>query len=571
MALDERSTLTRLSALLAATHARHQLRRFFRCADRAAAVQERALLRLVRHNADSTFGRDHGFDHIHSPREFTDRVPIRTYADMTPYMDRVKAGETSALFGSGQRVVMFALTSGSTDVPKYIPVTDAFVRSYRRGWNIFGVKALYDHPGGVLRPILQVSSPMDERRTARGIPCGSISGLLAATQKRLVRKFYTSPPSTAYIADPQARYYTLMRLAVPRNVAFAVTANPATQLRLARSAQTHAQRLIKDVSDGTLSPPGEIDPAIRRRIADRLRPDRGSANRLSSILDRHGALLPKHYWDLKFLANWTGGTLALHLRDFPYYFGRTPVRDIGLLATEGRVSIGIEDGTPGGILDVEGGFFEFMEPDAETAPDPKSPPALRCHELAVGGEYRVLLTNAAGLYRYDLGDRIRVLEYLGQAPVVEFLHRGEHTASLTGEKLTEWQVAKAFERATRELDLQLDTFVLAPQWHDPPFYRLHVDHCKAQAEYQTDVHRLAQAVDRHLCRINLEYHSKRKSGRLGPIVANLLSDGYLGKLDAGHQAGRGASNEQYKHRYLYRQPGDDAAFPVAAPADRYRD
>ena len=104
-------------------------------------------------------------------------------------------------------------------------MTKTFLDEYRRGWNAFGIKALLDHRGAFLRKIVQVSSRMDEMRTAAGIPCGAITGLMAATQKRLVRKYYVAPECVARIDDPTTKYYTIMRLAVPCDVAFMITAS----------------------------------------------------------------------------------------------------------------------------------------------------------------------------------------------------------------------------------------------------------------------------------------------------------------------------------------------------------
>ena len=72
---------------------------------------------------------------------------------------------------------------------------------------------------------------------------------------------------------------------------------------------------------------------------------------LAIILDgeRSGRLYPRDYWpDLCFLANWTGGTMGAYLRSYPDYFGERPVRDVGLIASEGRMTIPIEDNTPAG-------------------------------------------------------------------------------------------------------------------------------------------------------------------------------------------------------------------------------
>ena len=113
-----------------------------------------------------------------------------------------------------------------------------------------------------------MTSPMEDHRSASGVPCGAITGLLAATQKRLVRRYYTSPLAIAGIGDSLAKYYTIMRLAIPRDVAWMVTANPATLLVLARTADDHRERLIRDIHDGTLTPEMPVALPIKRFVDD---------------------------------------------------------------------------------------------------------------------------------------------------------------------------------------------------------------------------------------------------------------------------------------------------------------
>jgi hypothetical protein len=544
-----KSFIDPLIARIASTHAKRQYARFIHSANHARRIQERVLLNTIKRNADSEYGRRFHFDQIHRYADFVSRVPVQTYEDFRPYVQKVMDGQYSAMFGRGQRVRMFAMTSGSTDRPKYVPVTDGFLAEYRRGWNAFGVKALLDHREAILRNILQVVSPMDERRTHFGIPCGSISGLLAATQKRIVRKYYVTPADTAYIADPDARYYTIMRYAVPTDVSWMVTASPATLVKLARVAAQHADQLIRDIHDGTLNPPGEIPDRVSRSLMRNQAPDPATAARLQRVLDDHGHFYPRHFWNLAFLATWTGGTMALHLRDFPEYFGDIPVRDIGLLATEGRVSIPLNDGTPNGVLDVGGGLFEFLESGAE----PEDQAAIRrCHELQEGCEYRVLMTTAAGFYRYDLGDYVRVHGMEGAAPIIEFLNRGEHASSITGEKLTEWQVTTAFAKCAGGLAKPVNCFVMCPRWDSPPHYRLYVEESDPLDED------FAQRFDDALSRINVEYASKRSSQRLGIVTIGRVPDGTLERIDSKKRAQRGTGNEQFKHRYLCSHPGDDA-------------
>ncbi|MCZ6682494.1 MAG: GH3 auxin-responsive promoter family protein, partial [Planctomycetota bacterium] len=469
----------------------------------------------------------------------------RNYRDIEPYIERVRRGRTEALLGSGQRVLMFALTSGTTAKPKYIPVTEQTLAQWRQGWNVWGLKAILDHEGTLLRDIVQVTSPMHDHLSPSGIPCGAITGLLAETQKRLVRRYYVAPLEVSEIRDSAAKYYTIMRLAITRDVAFMVTANPATLLRLARAADENREQIIRDVRNGSLWPDIPVSSAIRRALEPRMRPRPERARQLEQCIDKHGGLYPAHYWRLGFRAHWTGGTMGLYESQLPTYFGQAPVRDIGLLASEGRMSIPLEDGTASGVLAVAGQFFEFIPAEEYGA---SNPTLLRSHEVSVGHQYFLIITNSSGLYRYDLGDRVRVTGRLGEAPLIQFLSRDAHTSSLTGDKLTEDQVVLAMGRIARSECENVSSFVLAPRWDDPPRYRLYAEPADGE---------LAERLDTALREINLEYESKRVSRRLGPIELTVLPMGALAERDRRLRAAKSRTVEQYKHQYLLTKPGSD--------------
>src|SRR6478735_8658985 len=97
---------------------RRGLHRFLRDARRARQFQQQALLRKIRRNANSDFGRDYGFSHIQSAADFRRNVPILTYEDHQPYIARVLAGDETALFAPRTKILMFAMTSGTTGQPK---------------------------------------------------------------------------------------------------------------------------------------------------------------------------------------------------------------------------------------------------------------------------------------------------------------------------------------------------------------------------------------------------------------------------------------------------------------------
>ncbi|MCL2700548.1 MAG: GH3 auxin-responsive promoter family protein [Phycisphaerae bacterium] len=510
-------------------------------------MQEQLLAQLLAAHAVTGFGRAHDLRAVRTYEEFVRAVPVGTYETHRPYMDRVLAGETSALLQPSQRVLMFSQTSGTTGLPKFIPVTPRSLSDARRGWNVWGLTALRDHRAAWLRYVVQLSSSMRERVSPTGLPCGAVSGLLAATQKKIVRRMYCVPPGVGDIADSDSRLYTVLRSGVDRDVAFITTANPSSTIALIETGQRHVERLIRDVRDGTFTPPGEVHVYIHRRL--RRRHNAALAKHLEAGLRRDGRLLPRHFWKLSFLANWTGGTLGLYLPRLRELFDDVPIRDIGLLASEGRFSVPVADSTAAGVAEILGNFLEFIPAEEYAgASRLEAVTTLRAHEVEVGREYFLVVSNWSGLWRYNMDDRVRVVGRLGQSPMIEFLSRGLHTANITGEKITEHQVVAAMAAAGGRGGADagaVERFVLQGRFAATPFYEL-----RLEPRDGLDVTILASRFDEALSELNVEYHSKRKSGRLGPVTPTLLPPGTLEAAEHAAITARQGRREQYKHKYL---------------------
>ena len=398
-----------------------------------------------------------------------------------------------------------------------------------------------------LRAILQSSGRHDSEHSPTGVPCGAITGLLARSQKRIVRRFYVGSPEIARIDDATARYYTLMRCGVGRDVAFAITANPATLVRLARVADEHSEALIRDVHDGTLDSSLVSDPTLRAAITARLRPAPARAAELERLRRAHGRLRPRDYWRLVFVACWTGGSLGHYLPAVADWWGPVPVRDVGLLASEGRVTIPLDDGEPVGVLDVTAGVWEFIPVASAAQPTAE---AVGPREVETGQEYVVALSNTTGLIRYRLDDVVRVRGWVAQAPLLEFLYRWGRVASVAGEKLTENQAATAVQVAAARLGVAPFEFVLAPWWSEPPFYILT---CPEPADARTGA-----AVDDALAEQNEEYASRRKSLRLGRLRVMPVSAAEWAAMVAALEQRRRGPAEQFKRPQLLTDPGEAA-------------
>jgi hypothetical protein len=532
---------------LVAWPVRRQLNAFFEAMQRPREVQEALLRRILARQAATAFGRDHHFADVRTSEDFRNNVPVAGYDYVEPYINRVRRGETSALLAD-TRLYMFALTSGTTAARKFIPVTSEYLADYRRGWNLWGLKVFRDHLGIRLRPIVQMSSDWREFETEAGIPCGNVTGLTAEMQKRIIRWLYCVPACVGRVKDAHAKYYLALRLSLYRRVGMLVAANPSTLVNLARAADQDKESLLRDLRDGTLNPHLDVAPDIRAALARRLRRRRPERVReLEEIIRRTGTLFPKDYWAKDCVIGcWTGGSVGSYLRHFPKYFGTTPVRDIGLIASEGRMTIPVADATPGGLLDVTTHYFEFL-PEAEA--ESKNPVTLAAHEVEEGKTYFILPTTASGLYRYHIYDLVRVTGFLGRTPLVEFLSKGSHFANLTGEKLSEYHVNHAMRDVLAETGLTLTSYGLAPCWDDEqPYYGLFVE--RGDLENADQGLLLVRLLDGRLRLSNVEYAAKRDSLRLGPVRLGLLPSGAWQAWDRQRLARTGGTPEQYKHPCL---------------------
>src|SRR5215831_15622088 len=84
-------------------------RRWRRATRNVAGTQAAVLKRILSENADSEFGREHHFAAVDSVAKYQRAVPLRSYEEFQPYIERIADGQPQVL--TAQRVLQFGLTS----------------------------------------------------------------------------------------------------------------------------------------------------------------------------------------------------------------------------------------------------------------------------------------------------------------------------------------------------------------------------------------------------------------------------------------------------------------------------
>ncbi len=534
-----------------------EVQQFLGGLERPQVAQEECLLkRIVDPNRNCEYGRKHAFGLIRAVDDYRQAVPICQYEDLQEKVERMKSGEVGVLVSEPVR--RFFLTSGSTSVPKFIPVTNAFIGDKLRAFGIYWSLLRESHPNALRgKMVTNLSDSSADSATGSGIPCSSESSFWSHWAGRMERRS-PLPEEVCRIKDVNSRYYTIGRILAEENVSLMMALNPSTLVLLLDRINTFAESIIEDVERGSLAPDVPVEPQVRACIEANYTGNPARARELRDLLRPNSPrLLATDLWpDLSLVACWRSPMLRPYLDRLEPHLKSVAQRDYISMASEGILAIPVEDGTSGGVLATSIHFYEFIE---ENQIGRAHPETLLADQLEVGHNYAIVLSTSAGLYRYNIGDVMRVRGFSGHTPILEFLHRSGSTCSLTGEKLTEDQVTAAVSEAATQVHLSPQCFTLFPAPKSFPHYVLLME--LASPSESSVLKTFLHNVDRELSSQNIEYTSKRKSQRLGAPELWLVPEGSFEGWTQ-RRVAAGANHDQIKPTHLTRDPSFHTKFEI---------
>ena len=517
-------------------------RRFVKAASTPKSVQEDVLHRIVHANAQTEFGQAHGFSAIDGPDAYRRAVPVQTYETLRPYIERQENSGVRSL--TTEQPVFYQRTSGTLGTPKDIPLTKsgvARIRGYQR------LSALAQFSGSRIFEgrILGIAGPAIEGYTPSGMPFGSATGLIYETQPAVIRSKFVLPAEVFGIADYETRYYVIaaMGMAEPM-VTGVVTANPSTLVRLLDVMNDHAEQLFRDLERGRLSVDDRLTPAQRMAVATAFRKAPKRAHMLADLLMRNGAISYTDVWpNLAGIVTWTGGSCSVPLSALKgRYPDQTAVMEVGYAASEFRGTLNVDVAQNACLPTLCDHFFEFVQRDEWERGEDNF---LGLDELSEDESYYVFVTTADGLYRYDINDIVSVTGRIAATPTLAFVQKGRGVTNITGEKLHENQVIHAIQTTCEALAMRTVFFVTLADEQQARY----VAYLEASCAHVPAVEVLADAIDRRLRTLNLEYDAKRSSRRLKPLHVQRLMPG-TGDVYRRYCVSNGQRDAQYKVMHL---------------------
>ena len=381
-------------------------RRFAAALREPAAAQEAWLRERLRRDAESAFGREHGFGGMAGYVEFARRVPLRGWDEFAPWVERVRRGEAGVL--GMERVTHLAPTSGSSGARKLIPFTAGLQAGFSEAVGAWMTDLVRQRPGLLGGPAYWSVSPVTEGdEDAKGavrVGYADDAEYLGSARAWLVRRALAVPSDVRHERSMDEFWRkTLIGVLGRRDLRLISVWHPSFLELLIETAERRWDEVCAGITD------------TRRAAELRTAGPRGWGQ----------------WWpELRVVSCWGEQAAEPGWRELRRKFPGVLVQAKGLLATEAAVTIPWRGEYP---LAVTSHFFEFID---------EAGGVRLAHELERGRSYEVVVTNGGGLWRYRLGDVVECTGRVAATPTLRFLGRAGNVSDLRGEKLSEAFVAE---------------------------------------------------------------------------------------------------------------------------------
>ena len=501
-----------------------QYRALVKATKNPQASSEKTLRDILTFAKDTVYGKEHRFDYILEAadakelyKRYQENVKPNEYEDLRPYVERHKHGEADILFPG--KPVLYATTSGSTAEPKWIPITERYLKTiYGKMTKVWLYNFIQNRHKVFAGKILSIVGKVVEGYAPDGTVYGSVSGVTQRDCPGFVKKLYSNPQCVYSIEDYTSRYYVLMRMGIEQDITLIVTANPSTIVELQNNVNRYYDDYVNDIEHGTLKADLKIPAEIRAELEACLKPNPKRAAELRALREKYGNVLPKHYWpNLQILNTWKCGNTKIYLDKFKDSFPEHMLhQEFGYFASECRFGLVMDD-TLNSVMFPHMHYYEFIREEDMDSPNPRF---YQLHELEQGKRYCPYVTTFAGLYRYNMNDLLEVGPNFQNTPTVHLIQKTHGIVTMTGEKLYERQFIEAVRAAEKETGIATRFFIGFAELPESRynFYYEFAD----QETTQEQAEKFTEAVDKALKESNIEYKAKRDSLRLKDAVTYRL-------------------------------------------------
>ncbi|KAI3885886.1 hypothetical protein MKW92_018356 [Papaver armeniacum] len=560
----------------------------------ADQVQNQVLSEILSRSANVEYLQRHGLNGHTDRKTFKKVIPIiNTYDDIKPDIDRIiatgydSANSSSATILCGQPITKFFCSSGtSSGVRKRVPVTedDTNRRWFFRSLTMPVVSQYI--PGLEKGKAMNIMIVKPEVKTPGGLSVSpSTTGFYNCKQfkDQLLHKTdpynnYTSPIETILCEDSNQSMYSQLLCGLYQNdLVFRVGAPFGSSFALVMSyLQKHWPYLCSDIRTGNVDSTLVKDPVVRGavkkilvepnpRLADFIETE-CKRSQLSSSWE---GILSRLWPNAKYIETVVTGTMSQYIPTIDFLSNGLPIVCTRYSTSECYMGINLNplcrpDEVSYTLIPTMA-YYEFLPVRSNINYNALHEAQQEQEELVdlvnvkLGQEYEIFITTYTGLYRYRVGDVLRVSGFKNSAPQFNFICRSNTLLSIDGDKTNEMELQNAMNKAAdhlRKLNVSLvDYTSYADTSTVPGHYVLYweLQQCNNNnaaitSKIETSV---SSSVFEECCLIMEESLSSVYRGcrvyskSIGPLEIKIVDTRTFGKL-LDYAVTQGAAVNQYK-------------------------
>lgn len=470
-------------------------------------VQEEVLFQLLGIAEDTKIGRKHEFNSITSYKTFSERIPIVSYEEIEPLIERTRRGEQNIFWPTN--IKWFAKSSGTTNAKsKFIPVSEEALEDchYKSGKDLLCLYLNNNENSQLFTGKSLRLGGSKELYEDNGTFFGDLSAILIDNMPFWAELSSTPSSRVSLMGEWETKINAIIQESIQENVT-SLAGVPSWMLVLLNKVLEETGK--KDLFE----------------VWENLEVYFHGGVSFNPYLEQYNNLLPKKSFNYYEIYNASEGFFAIQ--------DRNNADDLLLMLDYGI-------------------FYEFIPMEAYGLPDQK---VLPLWEVEVNKNYAIIITTNSGLWRYKIGDTVR---FTSTNPYrIKITGRTKHHINAFGEELIIENAEEALKNSCQKTGAEIIDYTAAPIFmsrNEKGAHEWIIEFRKAPEEIQY----FTEVLDNALKSLNSDYEAKRynsltlKMPKVHMARKNLFYDWLKskGKLGGQHKIPRLSNERAYVDELL---------------------
>ncbi|KAI3971628.1 hypothetical protein MKW92_049925 [Papaver armeniacum] len=543
----------------------------------ADKVQKQVLSEILSVNSHVEYLQRYGLNGRTDRETYKNVIPTATYEDLKPYIERIANGDTSPIL-CGRRVTDFLVSSGTSGGERQIfpcikedlerlsfipclvmPVVNQHIRGIDKGKAMlfmFSREIAYT-PGGL--PVSSALSRAYRSPQFKNRPYDPFED-------------YTSPVETILCQDFNQSTYSqcLCGLYQSKLVVRVGSAFVTVLVRIILFIQKHWSLLCNDIRTGTINTEIITDVSVREAVKKILvKPDPELADFIETECKRDASwkgIISRLWPNAKYIDAIITGSMSQYIPSMDFYSNGLPFVSTWYACSETFFGINLDPlCKPNEIaytLIPNIAYFEFLpilkENEEKNNNQQEQHELVELAEVKLGHEYEVFVTTYAGLYRYGIGDVLRVVGFKNTAPQFQFICRKKILLSIDCEKTNELELQNAVQNAMKHLVSKYNTSLVdytsyadTTSTSNPGHYVIYLELQRHDSNVNSNAVTIPRSVLEECClkieeSLSFVYKIHRTIDKsIDPLEIKIVETGTFDKL-MDYAASQGTSVSHYK-------------------------